>query len=117
MNRLRITFLGLSITSSWGNGHATNYRGLVRALSAAGHDVVFLERDMPWYASARDLEHVPWGRTVLYSSIEQLRDEYLDDIRHSDVVVVGSYVPDGVEVGELVTANAEGVSAFYDIDT
>ena len=53
--RLDIVILGLSITSSWGNGHATTYRGLVQALVARGHDVLFLERDVPWYAEARDL--------------------------------------------------------------
>ena len=48
---MRIVILGLSITSSWGNGHATTYRALVRALAARGHDVLFLERDVPWYAA------------------------------------------------------------------
>jgi spore maturation protein CgeB len=50
---MKVVFLGLSVTSAWGNGHATNYRALMRALEAAGHDVVFLERDVPWYAAAR----------------------------------------------------------------
>ena len=63
MRELRIVLLGLSITSSWGNGHATNYRGLVRALVGRGHDVLFLERDVPWYAAERDLPEPPWGRT------------------------------------------------------
>ena len=42
-----IVILGLSITSSWGNGHATTYRSLVRGLAARGHRVLFLERDQP----------------------------------------------------------------------
>ena len=50
VDRLRIVILGLSITSSWGNGHATTYRGLVRALCRRGHQVLFLERDAPWYS-------------------------------------------------------------------
>src|SRR5690606_11458224 len=37
--RLNIVMLGLSITSSWGNGHATTYRALVRELSRLGHRV------------------------------------------------------------------------------
>src|SRR5690606_29762476 len=47
---LDIVMLGLSITSSWGNGHATTYRALVRGLTQRGHRVLFLERDVPWYA-------------------------------------------------------------------
>lgn len=114
---LRIVFAGLSITSSWGNGHATNYRGLVRALAARGHDVLFLERDKPWYAAHRDLPHPPYGRTELYDSIEELRDRFDRDARDADLVVVGSYVPEGVRVGRWVTDTARGVTAFYDIDT
>jgi spore maturation protein CgeB len=114
---LRVVILGLSITSSWGNGHATNYRALVKELARRGHDVLFLERDMPWYAAARDLPAPPWGRTCLYGSIEELHDGFARDVRDADLVVVGSYVPDGVAVGGWVTATAQGVTAFYDIDT
>ena len=62
---MKIVVLGLSITSSWGNGHATTYRGLVRELDRAGHGVLFLERDAPWYAENRDLPHPPYARTEL----------------------------------------------------
>ena len=114
---MRIVFLGLSITSSWGNGHATNYRALVSALSARGHDILFLERDRPWYAEHRDLPVPSSGRTELYASLEELRDRFGDDIGDADLVVVGSYVPEGVAVGEWVTNRATGVTAFWDIDT
>jgi spore maturation protein CgeB len=114
---MRIVVLGLSITSSWGNGHATNYRALVRALTARGHDVLFLERDVPWYAAQRDLPDPPWGTTRLYGTLAELRDEHAGAVRDADVVVVGSYVPDGVAVGEWVVATARGLAAFYDIDT
>jgi spore maturation protein CgeB len=114
---LRIVLLGLSITSSWGNGHATNYRGLVRALAGRGHDVLFLERDVPWYASQRDLAEPPWGRTALYDSVEELRDAWSEPLADADLVVVGSYVPDGIEVAEHVLDVAHGAVAFYDIDT
>jgi spore maturation protein CgeB len=114
---VRIVVLGLSITSSWGNGHATNYRGLVRALDARGHDVLFLERDVPWYAAARDLPEPPYGRTALYASVDELRTRFAGDLRDADLVVVGSYVPEGVAVGRLVLSLARGVTAFYDIDT
>jgi spore maturation protein CgeB len=113
---VRIIVLGLSITSSWGNGHATTYRGLVRALAERGHDVLFLERDRPWYAANRDL---PGGADFveLYQSLEALRDRFEEDVRDADLVVVGSFVPDGVAVGEWVVSTARGVTAFYDIDT
>jgi spore maturation protein CgeB len=114
---LRIVILGLSITSSWGNGHATTYRGLVRELTARGHDVLFLERDTPWYASNRDLPAPPYGRTELYQSLDDLKDRFKQDVREADFVIVGSYTPEGVDVGEWVTSTATGATAFYDIDT
>lgn len=117
MARLGIVILGLSITSSWGNGHATTYRGLVRALHARGHDVLFLERDKPWYAQHRDLPELPYGRLALYGSMEALKQEYRDAVRNADLVMVGSYVPEGIAVGEWVLSMARGVRAFYDIDT
>jgi spore maturation protein CgeB len=114
---VRIVFLGLSVTSSWGNGHATNYRALMRALANRGHDVLFLERDVPWYAAQRDLPNPPWGRTALYGSLDDLRSRFTADVRDADLVIVGSYVPEGVAVGEWVTDTARGLPAFYDIDT
>ena len=114
---MKIVILGLSITSSWGNGHATTYRGLVRELAKRGHDVLFLERDVPWYACSRDLPDPPYGSTRLYASLEELQEQYVDEVRSADLVIVGSYVPDGVRVGDWVQAEAEGVKAFYDIDT
>lgn len=114
---LNMVILGLSITSSWGNGHATTYRGLVRELVARGHSVLFLERDVPWYAAARDLPVPPYGNTSLYSSLEELQERFTDAVRRADVVMVGSYVPQGIAIGEWVTQIASGVTAFYDIDT
>jgi spore maturation protein CgeB len=112
-----IVVLGLSITSSWGNGHATTYRGLVRELRARGHRVLFLERDVPWYAENRDMPHPPGCRTMLYEDLGDLRDRFASDVRDADLVIVGSYVPEGVAVGDWVTRVARGVTAFYDIDT
>src|SRR3954464_2116824 len=97
---LRIVILGLSITSSWGNGHATTYRGLVRELVRRGHDVLFLERDVEWYASNRDLPCPPDGRTELYTSLQDLKTRFTAAIEESDFVIVGSYVPEGCSVGE-----------------
>jgi spore maturation protein CgeB len=114
---LNIVILGLSITSSWGNGHATTYRALVRALVERGHRILFLERDVPWYAENRDLPNPPYGCTELYGDFAELQTRFEGPIRTADLVIVGSYVPEGVAVGEWVLGTAQGVTAFYDIDT
>jgi spore maturation protein CgeB len=114
---MKIVFLGLSITSSWGNGHATNYRALVRALAARGHDVLFLERDVPWYAANRDLPDPPWGRTELYASLSELRKRWRGAVAGADAVLVGSYLPEGVGVASWALDVAGGAVAFWDIDT
>jgi spore maturation protein CgeB len=114
---MKIVVLGLSITSSWGNGHATTYRGLVRELVRRGHEVCFLERDQPWYAQHRDLAQPPWGTTLLYGSLEELREQHLATVRDADLVIVGSYVPEGVQVGDWVLHHTDAITAFYDIDT
>src|SRR4051812_23169013 len=114
---MNIVFFGLSITSSWGNGHATTYRGLVRELVRRGHDVLFLERDQPWYADNRDLPRPPHGRTAIYPDLDALRSTHAAAIGGADLVIVGSYVPEGVAVGDWVQAEASGLTAFYDIDT
>ncbi len=110
-------FLGLSITSSWGNGHATTYRGLVRELSARGHRVLFLERNLPFYEENRDMPRPPYGETAIYASLEELSDRFAAAVRDADLCVVGSFVPEGTRVGEWVTSVARGATAFYDIDT
>jgi spore maturation protein CgeB len=91
--------------------------GAGRELAARGHDILFLERDVPWYAANRDLPNPPYCRTQLYSSLEELKDCFTQAVREADLVIVGSYVPEGVAVGEWVTATARNVTAFYDIDT
>ena len=115
--QLKFVFLGLSITSSWGNGHATTYRGLLRELARRGHEVSFLEHDVQYYAMNRDLPQPPYGRTELYSSLDDLFERFTGEVRAADVVVVGSYVPEGVRVGAWVCRTASGLRAFYDIDT
>ncbi|HYZ26951.1 MAG TPA: glycosyltransferase [Geminicoccaceae bacterium] len=117
MSGLSIVFLGLSVTSSWGNGHATTYRALVKGLARRGHRVLFLERDVPWYATHRDLAEPPYGTTRLYGSIGELRSRFAAAVAQADLVVLGSYVPEGIEVGRWVLDSAGGATAFYDIDT
>ena len=113
---LRFVVFGLSITSSWGNGHATTYRSVTRALAARGHSVLFIERDLPWYAENRDMPNPPYARTELYAGLADLH-RFSAEVEAADVVIVGSYTPDGIDVGRYVLQHATGITAFYDIDT
>ena len=113
---MKIVVLGLSLSSAWGNGHAVTYRALLRAMADRGHDILFLERDVPWYATHRDLPSPPYCRLELYASVDDL-ERWRSEIAGADAVIVGSYVPEGVAVGRWVKAAARGVTAFYDIDT
>jgi nucleoside-diphosphate-sugar epimerase/spore maturation protein CgeB len=113
---MKLVVVGLSLCSSWGNGHATTFRALLKAFADRGHDILFLERDVPWYRNNRDIADPDYCRLELYGSLEELR-HWSDEIRQADAVVVGSYVPEGVEVGRFVQRLARGVTAFYDIDT
>jgi spore maturation protein CgeB len=114
---LRIVVLGLSLTSSWGNGHATTYRALLNALHGRGHRILFLERDVPWYAAHRDLPQPPFAELKLYQDLTELMTRYAGPVQNADLVIVGSFVPQGVEVGDWVQRTSKGVTAFYDIDT
>jgi spore maturation protein CgeB len=115
--RLDLVFLGLSLSSSWGNGHATTYRALLRGLAERGHRLLFLERDVPWYASARDLPHPDFCQLEFYNGVADLHARFGRRMAAADTVVMGSYVPDGIAVLDLVAGIAGGMRAFYDIDT
>ncbi|HWU92395.1 MAG TPA: SDR family NAD(P)-dependent oxidoreductase [Sphingomicrobium sp.] len=113
---MKLVVLGLSLSSSWGNGHATTFRALLKALATRGHDILFLERDVPWYRNNRDIADPEYCRLEFYGSLEEL-DRWRREIAGADAVVVGSYVPEGVDVGRFVQRTASGVTAFYDVDT
>jgi spore maturation protein CgeB len=114
---LDIVIIGLSITSSWGNGHATTYRALAKGLAARGNRVKFLERDVPWYRNNRDLADQSYCATKLYRSTKQLVKTFGAQIAAADLVILGSYVQDGTALATWITSHARGVTAFYDIDT
>lgn len=114
---LDIVFLGLSLSSSWGNGHATTFRALMRGLAELGHRLTFLERDVSWYAQNRDLRDPDFCTLGYYRSVDELGSVHGELIGRADAVVVGSYVPEGVTVIDAVAAMAKGVLCFYDIDT
>lgn len=113
---MRLVVLGLSLSSSWGNGHATTFRALLAAFAARGHEVLFLERDVPWYAEHRDLPAPDFCRLAYYEDLAGFLD-WREAIAGADAVVVGSYVPEGTAVGAFVQQHARGVTCFYDIDT
>ncbi len=112
-----IVIIGLSITSSWGNGHATTYRSLVRGLARRGHRVLFLERNLPWYAENRDSPCPEGAVTEIYETYDELVGKYEAAVRAAKLVIVGSFVREGTRIGEWVTSVAKGKTAFYDIDT
>lgn len=114
---LDIVILGLSLSSSWGNGHATTYRALLRGLKRLGHHALFLERDVPWYAQHRDLPQPDFCDLALYRDLDDLKHNFGRRIAAADAVIVGSYVPDGVALIDFVLAHAKGLHSFYDIDT
>ena len=114
---MKIVICGLSITSSWGNGHATTYRALARALHARGHEVTFFERDLEWYASNRDMPEPIFCRTIVYESWREIMARLRQEFDECDVVMVGSYCPDGLNAIEAMLDSNAGVKTFYDIDT
>jgi spore maturation protein CgeB len=114
---MKLVVFGLTISSSWGNGHATLWRGLARALVRAGHRFVFFERDVPYYARHRDLTEVPGGRLHLYSRWEDVRRTAARELDDADAALVTSYCPDGRAASDLVLSSPARARAFYDMDT
>ena len=114
---MKIAVFGLSITSAWGNGHATTFRALFEALHRRGHDITFYEKNVEWYASNRDLPEPPYCKLRLYENWTDIVAEARRELRYTDVGLVGSYFPDGIRaIDELLDSRA-AVKAFYDIDT
>jgi spore maturation protein CgeB len=114
---MKLAIFGLAISSSWGNGHATLWRGLCRALIERGHRVIFFERDVPYYADHRDLYGLEGGELVLYSSWEEAAGIARAHLRDTDVAMVTSYCPDAIAAGELLGDSACPLRVFYDLDT
>jgi spore maturation protein CgeB len=114
---MRLVIFGLTMSSSWGNGHATIWRGLCKAFARRGHDVVFFERDVPYYALNRDLLALPYAELCLYPSWDQALPIARRHLADADVAMVTSYCPDGVSAADLVLESNVEVRAFYDLDT
>ena len=114
---MKLVIFGLTVSSSWGNGHATIWRALCRALAQRGHRVVFFERDVPYYAMHRDLTELPGGHLYLYPDWEAVLPLARRHLADADVAMVTSYCPDGVVASDLILASPARVRTFYDLDT
>ncbi|HZY61887.1 MAG TPA: glycosyltransferase [Edaphobacter sp.] len=115
---MRFIIFGLTVSSSWGNGHATLWRGLLKALSRRGHTVIFYERNVPYYANTRDEWQIPSGVTVrIYDSLDAVKTEVVRELRNHDVALITSYCNDGPAVAELILNSNVSLRAFYDLDT
>ncbi len=116
-SRMKIVLYGLTITSSWGNGHATTYRSLCKALAARGHQIVFIECDVEWYRSNRDLPEPDFCTVILYEDWQTEHPRLIAQSQDADAVVIGSYFPDAIAATEQLLARNHGPILFYDIDT
>ncbi|MDG4882741.1 glycosyltransferase [Mesorhizobium sp. WSM4884] len=114
---MRMVIFGLTVTSSWGNGHATLWRGLIRALAPLGWCISFFEHDTPYYAGARDIHHLDGGDVVLYPDWNDIAPTAAIAVGEADVVIVTSYCPDAVEASRLAQESCRGLKVFYDLDT
>lgn len=114
---MKIVMFGLTITSSWGNGHATTYRSLCKALHARGHHIEFIEKDVEWYRSNRDLPEPGYCKVQLYEAWEPSKTWLTGIAADADVVVVGSYYPDAIVATAHLLQAGCGPLVFYDIDT
>jgi len=114
---VKIVIFGLTISSSWGNGHATLWRGLCKNLVSAGHDIVFFERDVPYYADNRDMAELSGGRLMLYRSWHDVAPIARAELHDADAAILTSYCPDGHEATALMLDEARGLKVFYDLDT
>jgi spore maturation protein CgeB len=114
---MKIVFYGLTITSSWGNGHGTTYRSLCKALAARGHQITFVEKDVEWYRSNRDLPAPPYARVRLYEDWAAEASQLVELSRDADAIVIGSYFPDAVAATDALLQAGCGPVLFYDIDT
>jgi spore maturation protein CgeB len=114
---VKITIFGLTISSSWGNGHATPYRAILRALHRRGVHAIFYERDAPYYAAHRDFRACEYCELKLYSGWDDIRVTALRDVAESDVVINASYCPEGARISDAVLEVAGPLHVFYDLDT
>ena len=114
---MKVVIFGLTVSSSWGNGHATLWRGLLKALARRGHDVVFFERDTPFYRENRDLHALEGGKLLIYPDWETVEGRAAGEVADADVAIVTSYCPDALRAERLLLDAGRPLRVFYDLDT
>jgi spore maturation protein CgeB len=113
---MKLVIFGLTVSSSWGNGHATLWRGLCKWLARQGHQVMFFERDVPYYSGHRDLIDPDDYNLQLYSDWDDICSEAANQVRNSDAAIVTSYCPDAQQASDLVLSSS-AIKVYYDLDT
>jgi spore maturation protein CgeB len=117
---MKIAFFGSSLVSSYWNGAATYYRGLLKALTALGHEVAFYEPDAFERQQHRDMADPAWARVIVYPATNDGWRRALDEAaRSADLLVKASGV--GVFDSELETAVPDAarpgaIVAYWDVD-
>jgi spore maturation protein CgeB len=114
---MKIVVFGLTISSSWGNGHATPYRAILRALAGLGHSVHFYEKDVEYYRKRRDFEACDYCRLTFYDEWSAIRRAALEDAGSADVVITASYLPNGRRINDEILSLDGPLRVFYDLDT
>ena len=113
---MKLVIFGLTISSSWGNGHATVWRGLCRELARLGHQVIFFEKNVAYYAAHRDFHDIPGGKLILYETWSEALSQARQHLADAEVAMVTSYCPDGIAATEVVVSSRP-LRVFYDLDT
>ena len=114
---MKLVIFGLTFSSSWGNGHATLWRGLCSALNKQGHRVIFFERNTSYYATNRDVFSVPGGELVIYDDWSDVQPQARNEVSDADAAIVTSYCPDALAATDLIVSGGHALSVFYDLDT
>jgi spore maturation protein CgeB len=114
---MRLVIFGLTVSSSWGNGHATIWRALCSALAKRGHHVTFFERDVSYYAAHRDLSSSTEYDVVLYSDWNDVEEQARRAVAVADSAIITSYCADAQSASDLIMDSSVPVRVFYDLDT
>lgn len=114
---MKLVIFGLTVSSSWGNGHATLLRGLCRALAKRGHTIIFFERDVPYYREHRDLLNWRHGELILFNDWSDVRAAAEQHVISADAAMITSYCPDARAATDLVLDSSAAMKVFYDLDT
>jgi spore maturation protein CgeB len=116
---MRIAFYGSSLLSSWWNGAATYYRGLLRDLAGRGYDITFYEPDAYERQQHRDMEPQRWARSVVYPATSRGLRSVLAEAQTADIVVKASgagVFDDELIAGILDHASPHALKIFWDVD-